>query len=127
MLANVDYQIHAYVNCTEDVELTRSIKWPDIAAASTDAHIVDCRRSLLYRQLGRAVSPRAICEYVQYLDIVDKRNFRTFGDIDAFLYKVGRIHVNGSTCAASDTAATTAARCWSGSCDGNSSRTRTSR
>src|SRR5947209_8479476 len=107
--------------CTEDIELTRSIKWSNTGTTSTNVHIRDGRRSRLHRKLGRTAYPLPVCNYMQNLNIINKRNFRTFRNIDTFLHKVGCIHVNSSARAASPTtSATTAGRCWStsrGSCD----------
>src|SRR5712692_3414278 len=89
---------------------SRRIEWPNISASARDRHIADGRCSRLGNLFYiSATIPHAITNNVRNLDIVDKREFRAFGNVDAVLHKIARTHMHRSARAA--TSASPAARC----------------
>ncbi len=82
----VDYQIHAYVNCAEDMICTGRIERSNLGTAAADGHVGDDRRSWFISRMGCAATiPHAICNNVQNLDVIDKHEFRALRDIGATL------------------------------------------
>ena len=75
------------------MERTGCIEWPDIGASTSDLHVVHdwCAGLLLWLRVS--IHPTAISNKVQNLDIIDQREFRTFGDSDTALHKIARVHV----------------------------------
>src|SRR6266436_2465098 len=89
---------------------SRRIEWANTSASASDRHVADGRCSRLGNLFYiSATIPHAITNNVRNLDIVDKREFRAFGNVDAVLHKIVRTHMHSP--ARATTSASPAARC----------------